>query len=176
MALVRCVECRKEVSDQAAVCPHCGIANLLRKAPEKPLTAGRKKRLGERDLSFWDICKVLIGLSLPAVLFVWCFASSDTSTASPQSAGCSSSDCVLRVSGTANVVVAVTKKSLNEMMSSGSDRAIAVMVLNGSAFLVPQNTPVSIVDRGLGVRKVLVTDGPMTGRAGWTPAEWVVAK
>ena len=59
------------------------------------------------------------------------------------------------------------------MISSGSDRAIAVMVINGSAVLVPQNTPVSIVDRGFGVRKVLVLEGPMFGRTGWLPSEWV---
>ena len=60
------------------------------------------------------------------------------------------------------------------MMSSGSDRALAVMVLNGSAFLVPQNTSVSLLGSGFGVRKVLVIEGSMTGRTGWTPKHRVV--
>jgi hypothetical protein len=88
---------------------------------------------------------------------------------------CSSSKCVVRApTGGEDVVLAVSKQSLTEMMNSGSDRAIAVMVLNGSAFLVAQNTSVSIVDRGFQVRKVLVLEGPMMGRTGWTLQDWVV--
>ncbi|MGH8248633.1 MAG: hypothetical protein ACREUU_19665, partial [Gammaproteobacteria bacterium] len=78
---------------------------------------------------------------------------------------CSSRDCVLKApTGGESVVLAASKQALNEMMASGSDRAIAVMVLNGSAFLVLQNTSVSVVDRGFGVRKVLVLEGPTMGR------------
>jgi len=54
----------------------------------------------------------------------------------PSAATCSSSKCVVRApTGGEDVVLAVSKQSLTEMMNSGSDRAIAVMVLNGSAFL-----------------------------------------
>ena len=35
MALIHCPECHKEVSDQAEVCPHCGI-RLKRKPFEDP--------------------------------------------------------------------------------------------------------------------------------------------
>ena len=89
--------------------------------------------------------------------------------------GCSSNNCVIKAPTGGDVALAVSQRSLDEMMSGGTDKAIAVMVLNGSAFLVPQNTSVSIVDQGFGVRKVLVLEpGPTLGRTGWVPAEWVV--
>jgi hypothetical protein len=99
----------------------------------------------------------------------------DYSRSVTRASTCSSESCVVRAPTEGeSVVLAVSKESLNEMMSAGSDRAIALMVLNGAGFLVPQNTPVSIVDRGLGVRKVLVLEGSMIGRAGWTLSESVV--
>ncbi len=37
MALIRCRECRKEVSDSAKVCPHCGVRGV-KPIPEKEKT------------------------------------------------------------------------------------------------------------------------------------------
>ena len=34
MALIKCVECGKEVSSSAKVCPHCGIKLNLSSCPE----------------------------------------------------------------------------------------------------------------------------------------------
>ena len=70
--------------------------------------------------------------------------------------------------------MAVSKAAFDEMLSAGSDRVIAVMIMNGTAFLVPQNTSVSIIERTFTARKVLVTEGPALGRSGWLPFEWVV--
>ena len=118
---------------------------------------------------------VLILVAIAAGILLIPNGSSVRKPSEQPSGSCSSSKCVVRApTGGESVVLAVNKESLNEMVSSGSDRAIAVMVLNGSAFLVPQNTPVSVVDRGFGVRKVLVLGGPTIGRTGWTVAEWVV--
>lgn len=35
MALINCPECGKEISEQAATCPHCGIT--LKQAPVQPI-------------------------------------------------------------------------------------------------------------------------------------------
>jgi len=35
MALTNCRECGKELSDQAATCPHCGAPNVARRKPFK---------------------------------------------------------------------------------------------------------------------------------------------
>jgi hypothetical protein len=182
MALVLCSECGKEVSNQAAACPHCGNPLPGQKSRQPPTGGQPKKRWYQRnsagEFSTGAGCLILAAmLGIPFGLAGWCAESSPPSTSGKSSApsSCSSSDCVVRdPTEGESVVLAITKESLSEMMSSGSDRAIAVMVLNGSAFLVPQNTSVSIVDRAFGVRKVLVMEGSLTGRTGWTPAEWVV--
>jgi len=75
-------------------------------------------------------------------------------------------------SGT-HVVVAVSRQALDELVRQKTDRAISAMVLAGKAFLVPQGTRVSILDRATGARKILVLEGPTMGRDGWVPAEWV---
>ncbi len=35
MALIKCPECNREISDKAPVCPHCGIVSLNKPAPAK---------------------------------------------------------------------------------------------------------------------------------------------
>ncbi len=110
--------------------------------------------------------QTLMGALLTLSLVLGC-------TSAPTPRPCSAG-CVVRIeSSDADVVLAISKQVLDEMLSAGSDRAIAVMVANGSAFLVPPNTPVSVVDRGFEVRKVLVLSGPLSGRTGWLPADWV---
>lgn len=167
MALVHCSECGKEVSDRASACPHCGNP-----------TSGQKKPLGQRSFSTGAGCLILIAIFGTVIgLAGWCAESTSNTSSGSRAApsSCSSNNCVVRTpTGGESAVLAVTKESLNEMMSAGSDRAIAVMVLNGSAFLVPQNTSVSLLGSGFGVRKVLVLEGATTGRTGWVPAEWVV--
>lgn len=181
MTLVKCSECGKEVSNQAAACPHCGNP-LLRKPPEETPTGGQKKPWWKRDnagnFSTGAGCLILIAIFGTVIgLAGWCAEStSNTSSGSRAAPSCfSSNNCVVRTpTGGEYAVLAVSKESLNEMMSAGSDRALAVMVLNGSAFLVPQNTSVSLLGRGFGVRKVLVLEGATTGRTGWALEEWVV--
>ena len=181
MALVLCSECGKEVSDRAAACPHCGNP-LPRGQPKAPPIDGQQKpwyqRRSDGSFSTGAGCLILIAIFGTVIgLAGWCAESTSNTSSGSRAASdsCSSNNCVVRTpTGGESAVLAVTKESLNEMMSAGSDRAIAVMVLNGSAFLVPQNTSVSLLGSGFGVRKVLVIEGSMTGRTGWIPAEWVV--
>ena len=168
MGLIRCPDCGKDVSTSALTCPNCG----------RPIEIARQQKANRSCLLVG--CGLPVVLALIAIVIGLCADAAKTpeeraadSLATLEST--CSSNCVVRApTGGESVVLAVSKSALDEMLSAGSDRAIAVMVLDGSAFLVPQNTSVSIVDRGFLVRKVLVLEGPMAGRTGWTPKEWVV--
>ena len=56
VALVKCGECKKEVSDQALVCPHCGLtapAKIHPKTAPPPLTIKQK-------LTNWSVAAVIL--------------------------------------------------------------------------------------------------------------------
>jgi len=122
-------------------------------------------------------CMISFALLLIGFLFTDPSTSADNSPSQASSSSCRSDNCVLRSpTRGGRVAVAISKQALEEMYSAGNDRAIALMVMNGSAFLVPQNTQVSVVDRSIGSRKVLVLNGSSMGQSGWVPMEWVVEK
>ncbi len=169
MALKPCLECKREISTEAKTCPHCGKSH--------PTSATSPAAQG---------CAGCLVVLIPLVVLGPCFGdSSSPSTAAspthsqPESQGSTRSTGEYRLraptAGT-DVVVAISENALEEMVSAGSDRAIAVMVLNGSGFLVPQSTPVSVVDGGVLTKKILVLEGPTLGQSGWVPSEWVVNK
>ncbi len=122
-------------------------------------------------------CLIAVVLVFYGILFTDQSTSADNAPSQVSSSSCHSQNCVLRSpTRGGRVVVAISKQALEEMYSAGNDRAIALMVMNGSAFLVPQNTQVSVVDRSIGSRKVLVLNGSSMGQSGWVPMEWVVEK
>jgi hypothetical protein len=52
---------------------------------------------------------------------------------------------------------------------------LAFQVVKG--FLGPQGTQVSVIGSGgFAKRKIVITNGEMTGRTGFVPMEWVVAR
>lgn len=48
MALIKCKECGKEISDKAKVCPHCG----------NPITTNKKKKKSYEELTFQEKKKI----------------------------------------------------------------------------------------------------------------------
>ena len=62
MALIKCPECNKEVSDKAEVCPHCGIR--LKEDENKPLTNyyRRTANIINRDHRVTNIGGIIIGI------------------------------------------------------------------------------------------------------------------
>lgn len=58
MPLISCIECNKEISDQAASCPHCGAPS----ASKKPAKAKRKTH---------PITWVVVGLFIAAGIWFW---------------------------------------------------------------------------------------------------------
>ena len=163
MALRPCTECKREISSEAKSCPHCGKQN--------PTT---------KNYSIGQGCAGC----LVVVIVLWVIGSlaggpaSSPSATQPErsrSGSCAADKCVVRApTGAPQVPLAVSKAAFDEMLSAGSDQATAVMIMNGTVFLVPQNTSVSIVERTFTARKVLVTEGAALGRSGWLPYEWVV--
>ena len=65
MALVKCRECAREISDQAAVCPHCGIKGAAQSRYGKAswLQTLRKKTLAAPGLAFGLFLVLLVALT-----------------------------------------------------------------------------------------------------------------
>lgn len=38
MALIHCQECQRQISDKAAICPHCGAPLSAATEPDRPIT------------------------------------------------------------------------------------------------------------------------------------------
>ena len=116
------------------------------------------------------------GLTFLAILFVAVarIAGTASGTAHQLTIGIGQEGHINNDYAAPKVPVAVSETALDEMSSVKSDRAIAAVVFGGRAFLVDQNTRVSIIDSGgLSRKGVLIFDGAMTGRNGWVPTEWV---
>ena len=75
--------------------------------------------------------------------------------------------------GGTDTVLAVSKQAFDDMLGAASDRAIAVMVLNGRCFLAPNGTLVQVLEKSGGKARVLVLEGPTMGREGWCLSEFV---
>jgi hypothetical protein len=71
MAVVKCKECKEEVSSSAKTCPHCGVAN--------PGVTGKQQALGCLVASL-----LLVGLFVGLVLWVRSCLSTSQSTKSPK--------------------------------------------------------------------------------------------
>ena len=76
MALVKCPECKKEVSDTAETCPHCGYR--LKKPISRPTTtyySNRASNIVERDHDMKHIGGIISGIIViifGIVLFCLC--------------------------------------------------------------------------------------------------------
>ncbi|HPS79913.1 MAG TPA: hypothetical protein PLS53_17275 [Thermoanaerobaculaceae bacterium] len=126
----------------------------------------------------WLLLLILLGaLSVAGVLVLLTSSGSSTSS-EPSSHTQSSASNEPRGNRLTNglgrmVPVATSSEALDEMLSAGTDRGIAAVVIGGRGFLVSDGTQVSVVGREFGRKKILVTAGEMTGRTGWVVSEWV---
>jgi hypothetical protein len=81
--------------------------------------------------------------------------------------------------GLANVVVADDLNALNDLIKaavSEGDSGIAMIILQGRAFLVPQWTQVRVIGHAgflSDKTQVRILSGPNRGRSGWVPSEFV---
>ena len=83
----------------------------------------------------------------------------------------------LRRGSSRSILVAVDETALarlTQLAVAGDERGMAMLALQGRAFLVPQGTHVRVIDSGFGKREVRIEEGPMAGRSGWVDTEFVV--
>lgn len=83
MALIYCMECRKEVSDRAGRCPHCGAPIASGKSSWKPASSGSAGRGRALSAAKYVFFAAILG----AAWWIWQAATSDTKA--PFSAGLS---------------------------------------------------------------------------------------
>jgi len=81
--------------------------------------------------------------------------------------------CITNEASAPMVPVAVSEAALDELFRASNDQAIAAIVLGGSAFLVAQRTEATEISGGLTKVEVRIVAGPMNGRTGWIPLEWL---
>ncbi|WP_319230545.1 zinc ribbon domain-containing protein [Draconibacterium orientale] len=62
MALINCPECKKEVSDSALTCPHCGFQLIHEKKEVEKKTVNKPKKKNNGCLVFFVIIAVLIAI------------------------------------------------------------------------------------------------------------------
>ena len=83
MALVKCPECKKEVSDTAETCPHCGYR--LKKPISRPTTtyySNRASNIVERDHNMKHIGGIIGGIiSIIAGIVFFCFCGTEEAQA-----------------------------------------------------------------------------------------------
>jgi len=72
MALMTCPECKKEISDQAHSCPHCGWVVPIKQIPEKILLKANPSMFRNNPIGF--ICAVILIAAFGAglvILLIW---------------------------------------------------------------------------------------------------------
>lgn len=74
MALIKCLECKGQVSDQAATCPHCGAP--VTSAKETSATGQPLTTIQQTSKKFKLQTVLSIGLALFGLLFLWAESSS----------------------------------------------------------------------------------------------------
>lgn len=82
----------------------------------------------------------------------------------------------LRAGDAENAMLAVDETAYDEMLKAsiaGDSVGLRQMVLSGRVELVPNNTRILVIDRGLYRRKVRIMEGAAAGIAGWVAEDWV---
>lgn len=87
----------------------------------------------------------------------------------------SSATTCLYPPGQSEVVPVATKESaLHDLVGARSDEAVAALVRGGQYFVVQRGVRADAMrGGGLGVRRVLIIEGPHAGRIGFVPSEFL---
>jgi hypothetical protein len=181
MALTKCTGCGREVSDHQ-VLSRQNFGRLIEAL--QPRSLGRQvAKSKEKILGIVSIAQGCLILTV-GILAMGCDSGDDrsntsesrnqahtTGEAKPEEAA--GHACVTNEARAPMIPVAVSEAALDELFGASNDRAIAAIVLGGSAFLVDQRTEVTKISSGLTKAQVRIVAGPMLGRTGWIPREWL---
>ncbi len=193
-----CPYCGEQVLAAAIKCKHCGSG--LTRGKEDDVDSDfswidddqslsitgrgsvgsryfRRKKTAEQRLRTGVAIGCLSVIAIPVVIFlvIIAFSSFDSGKTEPTTYSVpigGEGRLAADTSGT-DVILAVDEAAFSDLVGA-SDRAVAVMVLNGHLFLAPKGTRVQVLGgNGEGLHRVLVLDGPTIGREGWIPHEFV---
>ena len=82
MALIKCPQCGKQVSDKAARCPHCGLDMTVPYQP--PQSQPQKtKETQKKSRKVWPIFAAIAGVVILVAIALWFFVFNDTKTNEP---------------------------------------------------------------------------------------------
>jgi hypothetical protein len=152
MALIKCPECAKEVSDKAEKCPSCAypIASLLQKENVSRTTGSREatvlRTTGSRDTG----CLIFLGLIIFAIVVSIVSNSDNDNSGSKSKTNNSSvvnSSCIVKETwGT------YSKEDHNKLVEYAVNKELTLlqeMIISGRAIHLQPNTKIIIVDVGL---------------------------
>lgn len=81
-----------------------------------------------------------------------------------------------RLVGADAVYLSVAKGGTHQLVAAAGNKdstALNEMVASGKALRAGPGTPVRVLGESFNERHVEVTDGPLKGRDGWVPFEWL---
>ena len=82
----------------------------------------------------------------------------------------------LTIAGAGEVYVATGKSETHALVTAVNRKDAAgleAMAQSGKAFRAEPGTPVRVIGESFNERHVEVTEGPLKGREGWVPFEWL---
>ena len=72
--------------------------------------------------------------------------------------------------------LSVTKEDRDKLattLEANDMEGLAIMILDGKAFVVDNCTKAKVIGRAMFVREVRILEGDATGMSGWLPVEWI---
>jgi hypothetical protein len=181
MALTKCAGCGREASDQK-VLSRQNLGRLM-EGPQPRSSGCQVAKSKKETFGIVSIAQGCLILTV-GILAMGCdFGNGPSDTPESRNQAHTTVEakpeeavghaCVTNEASAAMVPVAVSEAALDELFGASNDRAIATIVLGGSAFLVDQRTEVTKISGGLTKAQVRIVAGPMLGRTGWIPREWL---
>lgn len=177
MALIKCPDCGKSVSDVAPSCPNCG----------RPISGQVTYISKKKGSSIKTGClAIIIGLMAIGILSALIFGGR---TKSPNSSSSSSKDYGTGTAGSISVgeegrlysgaelvPVAVSREAFDAWTKArvANDTHGQGALLVAGLILTPQKgTKVLVIDSAFLIRKVRILEGEFEGQAGWVSSDYI---
>lgn len=159
MALIKCPDCRKELSDKADKCPNCGypIAEQIKK--EEKVQGANDKRTG---------CLIFIGIILIAIVVNLCSGRGESTNKVTSESYSPPSYCI-----TQQTVGTYTESDYDKLTRYAVNKELTLfqqMILDGRAVVLEKGTKVLLEDGGFTVSEIRFPNQP---ESIWIASEFV---